>query len=100
MTSYRFQNGGVGKDRGKTGERPGNGKIMKVNKFSGERPGKNERIKKYEAINIIRYEGTSFPGGERPGKFPQCFPDFIPKCYMVKLCIKKCLTLMKFRIRN
>ena len=73
MTSYRFQNGGVGKDRGKTGERKNN----EGNKFSGERPtGEKRTYKKYEVINIIRYEGTLFPGGERPGKFPRCFPDF------------------------
>ena len=37
---YRFQNGGVGKDRGKTGERPGNGKIMKVINLVGKDRGK------------------------------------------------------------
>ena len=51
MTSYRFQNGGVGKDRGKTGERKNN----EGNKFSGERPGKNERYSEArKSLPILR----------------------------------------------
>ena len=68
----KFSGERPGKDRGKTGERPGNGKtyykindirlifhtmltLYEGNKFSGERPGKNERYYKkyiYEVINI------------------------------------------------